>query len=122
MRTYKAVIHFDSYEDDYELGEIGRGTWWEVTVTAKTKEELKAKIAEETYCDWAKGEIEVNEFFEAGNNVDDHSYVAGYLANESNEGEATPAEIELWKQRKLRLWGVNCQIYVTEVIERKVLL
>lgn len=118
MSTYKAIIQFDSYEDSYEEGEIGRGTWWSMTISdAKTKAELREAIERETYSDWA--EIELNDEEEDNTGT---VYVTAYMANADNEGEATPAEIEQWKQGKMRLWCVNCRIEVTEVIERKAVL
>lgn len=118
-KTYQATIYFDTCEDSYAEGELidGEGTNWDEKITAKTKDELKAKICEVTYCKWEEIEQEdLNDYPHAT------EYWGGYLANENNEGEATEREIEAWKAGKQRLWAVHCHILVSELTERKATL
>lgn len=111
---YKAIIFFDSVEDDYKQGELESGTSWEQTLEADTKSELRNKILEATYSKWADLDDE---------QINDYDwcteYHASYLANAENIGNASESEVEQWRLGKLKLWAVNCHILVTEVTEKK---
>ena len=110
---YKAEIMFTATEDNFEQGEIGTSSNdWNETLTAKTTEELKAKVLETTYS---------TELYDEQINDYDHAteYWTSYLTNVDNQGEATERELTLWEQGKLRLWSVNCHILVSEVTETK---
>lgn len=120
MSLYKATIYFDAYEDDFKEGEaMNCDNQWTETLMAKTKAELREKIANATYCDWAKGEIERGDDSDVEAAIE---YWAGYTANAENEGEASAAEIEQWKQGKCRLWAIHCQILVSKVTQTKAVI
>lgn len=117
--SYKAMIFFDATEDIYEHGEQpdSPGASWEETLTAKTKKELKEKIAEVTFNDWKFIEQDdINEYEHAT------EYWTSYLTTDDNDGKASDSEVALWKQGKLRLWAVHCHILVNEVTKKKVTL
>lgn len=117
MSNYKALIFFDATEDSYKDGEIGNtGNSWDEILTADTKQELKEKIEQATYCNFENGEIVKDDINEYGYATE---YWASYLANEENQGEAYPEEVKQWKRGKLRLWSINCHILVSEVTEKK---
>jgi hypothetical protein len=116
---YKATIQFDSYLDNYESGQIGNScNQWETDLTAKTTEELKAKILIETYqTDWRDVEHDdINEYEQWS------EYHTSYMTNVNNEGEATEAELEKWREGKLELYSVDCHILVSKVTEEKAVL
>lgn len=112
---YKAIIHFDATEDDYEDGEIGGVVnSWEETLTAKTQSELRNKVLGATYSKWEDlDDDQMNEYDWCT------EYHTSYLANEDNQGDASESEIEDWRQGKTRLFAITCQILVTEVTEAK---
>lgn len=115
MKTmYKAIIYFDRVEDDYEQGELERGTSWTETFTADTKSELRNKVLEATYSKWAYlSDEQINNYDWCT------EYHTSYLANAENVGNVSKSEVEQWKLGKLELWAVNCHILVTEVTEKK---
>ena len=111
---YQASIYFDTAEDNYKEGELEAGTSWEEVLTADTPAELRNKVLEATYSNWQDlNDEQINEYDWCT------EYWTTYLANANNEGEADEAEIKLWKQGKLKLWAVHCQILVTKIIEEK---
>lgn len=113
---YKADIYFDAIEDNYKDGEnVNPDNWWKDTLTAVTTEELKTKIEEATYTKWS--DIDFDDFNDTDTAI---CYIASYYTNEDNEGEASDAECELFKQGKKRLWSVHCRIMVSKVTESKV--
>ena len=115
---YKAVIYFDTEEDDYNEGLNGKsGTSWVDSFESSTKEGLREQITDAVYCDW-KDVMQDN----ANEYENQTEYWADYLANENNEGEATPQEVKQWKDGNLKLWSVRCHILVSEVKESKVLI
>lgn len=115
---YKAVIYFEAYEDSYEDGEIGNiANHWDETLTAKTKKELRELIEKATYNEWKNIEHEdINEYPKAS------EYWTSYLADEDNQGDAYPSQIEEWKAGKLRLWAIRCHILVSKVTETKAVI
>lgn len=113
--TYQAKIDYDAYKDDYNEGQdLGCVNSWQETIAADTQSELRNKVLEATYSKWQDLDNEqLNEYDWCT------EYHTSYLANADNEGEATPSEIEAWKQGKLDLYAINCHILVTEVTEQK---
>ena len=113
--AYKAEIHFAAIEDDYELGEVnGVVNSWTQTITADTQSELRNEILEATYSKWEDlDDDQMNEYDWCT------EYHTSYLANADNEGDASAADIELWKAGKKVLYAINCHILVTEVTEKK---
>lgn len=113
---YKAEIEFTAYEDDYNEGEsLSCDNRWIETITADTQAELRNKILEATYSKWSDLDDEqINEYDWCT------EYATGYTANESNEGEATQADIEDWKNGgNTKVWAIHCHILVTKVTESK---
>lgn len=113
---YKAQIEFRATEDNFEEGIISSNpsNVWEETLYADTQSELRNKILEATYSQWADlNDEQINEYDWCT------EYSTSYLANEANEGKATDAEYESWKLGKTRLWDVECHILVTKVTETK---
>ena len=119
MSHYKAIIFYTAYVDDYEQGqEFECVNSWDDTIIADTKEELKAKILEATYTpSWDLVDDDQMNGYEHA-----YEYHTSYLADEENEGDATEEQIEEWKQGKLKLYAINCQVLVTEVTESKAIL
>jgi len=115
---FRAQIEFMAFEDDWNEGQsLQNDNYWTETLEAETAADLREKVLAATYSKWGELDGEqINEY--------DHAteYHTSYLADAENEGAATPAQIELWKQGKLRLWAVNCHILVTEVTEKKAAL
>jgi len=112
---YKAEIEFSAYEDTYEDGQaLDCDNIWNETITADTQSELRNKILEATYSKWEHlDDDQMNEYDWCT------EYHTSYMATADNEGEATEAELELWRRGELRLWAINCHILVTEVTEKK---
>lgn len=113
--TYKATIHFEAYEDDYEQGELDHVNSWVDTIERDTQAELKQAIIEATY---------QNDF----STIDDEQmngydwateYHTSYLADEDNQGDASESQIEEWKKGELKLYAINCHILVTKLEETK---
>lgn len=110
---YQATIHFSAIEDDYEQGEIGGSVNdWIETIEADTTKELKEKVLQATYSTELDDE-QINDYSFAT------EYATSYLADENNEGDASPKQIEQWKLGKLKLYAINCHILVTEVSSQK---
>lgn len=111
MKTYKATIHLECFEDSFSEGEIGSSASnWTEEFECETKAELREKICEVTYSKW---EDILHE--DMGNSENASEYWASYLTDEANNGEARQDQIELWKKGELRLWSCQCHILVSEV-------
>jgi len=112
---YKADIEYRAYEDNFTEGQdFDLVNSWNEVITADTASELRNKVLEATYSKWEDlDDDQMNEYDWCT------EYHASYLANADNEGEATKAEIEAWKQGEIKLYAVNCHILVTEVTEQK---
>lgn len=115
---FKATIYFEAVKDNWQEGEsLTTDNSWTETLTAETTAELRAKVLQVTYSDWKNIDDEqINDYDFAT------EYHTSYMADAANVGDASAAQIEQWKQGKLRLWAVNCHILVTEVIETKATL
>ena len=113
--TYKAIIHFDAYEDDYEQGQLDHVNNWTETIERGTQAELKQAIIDATYQkDFSTIDDEqVNEY--------DHAteYHTSYLADADNQGDASDEQIEQWKKGEIKLYAINCHILVTKLEESK---
>lgn len=111
---YQAIIHYTTEEDIYSSGCTGKiGTDWTDKLEAATPEELRSIVEDNVYSkreDW--GDDQINDYEDAT------EYWADYLANADNMGEATPTEIENWKQGKQRLWLVSCHILVSQITKQ----
>lgn len=112
---YAAKIYYEAYQDVYGDGQsFACDNAWTEELLADTPSELRNKVLEATYSKWQDIDDEqMNEYDWCT------EYHTSYLANADNQGEATPSEIEAWKQGKLKLWAINCHILVTEVTEKK---
>jgi hypothetical protein len=112
---YKATIYFDGYEDSYKDGEInGCTSSWDETIVMPTIEELKQAIEDVTYNTFDNYDIVQEDI----NNYDFATeYCTSYLTTKDNNGAVSDKEYELWKNGDLRLYSINCQILVSEVIE-----
>ena len=112
---YKANIEYRANEDIYEDGEQFEAVnVWDETLQAETKAKLRELIEAYTYTKWEDVDKEQRNGYDFAT-----EYSTSYLANGANEGEATPSEIEAWKQGKCRLWAINCHILITKVREKK---
>lgn len=112
---YEANIYFSVEEDSYDNGQTGHEVnSWNDIITADTADELREKLEEATYSkrgEW--NDEQINEYEKAT------EYSVTYLANESNEGEATASEIEQWKKGECRLFAVYCHILVSKTTKTK---
>lgn len=115
---YKATIYFEANEDKYDEGQsLAIVNSWDETLLADTQSELRNKILEATYSKWGDlNDEQMNEYDWCT------EYQTSYLANEDNEGEATPSEIEQWRKGNIKLYAINCHILVTKVTEEKATL
>lgn len=112
---YKARIHYEAYEDDYEEGQsFDLVSNWGEQIQEETLGELYSRVLEATYS--KAGDLDDDQM----NEYEDYTeYHTSYLSNGNNEGEATPSEVEAWKQGRLKLYAINCHILVSEVTEKK---
>lgn len=117
----RATIRFSAYEDNYAEGEDTRCVnSWEGTVEASTADELKQLIVASTYQDeWNLANFDDEQIHEYSDMTEYHT---SYLAPEDNVGDASKSQMDEWKQGKLRLWAIHCDILVSEITRTKVVL
>lgn len=119
--TYQATIYFDSVEDSFTEGAIGKeSNSWTEDLKAETLPNLKALILEATHCETDDGLFL--------DNCNDYPYASEYWTNfqaDLNNFYLDPAipnhkkHLDAWEMSKARVWSVSCHILVSRVIKER---